>query len=59
MEFGIIKMKWSYESCGIEIGKMEEKERLKVKKKGGYGVKVKERSIKRRNLVEFGEKLKV
>ena len=43
---------------GMERGKMGEKEGLKVKNKGRYGVNVKKGSKKGRNLVDFDEKLK-
>jgi len=40
----------------MEMEKIGEKEGLKVRNKGRYGVKVKKGSKKRRNLVEFSEK---
>ena len=42
-----------------EVGKMGEKEGSKIKNKGRCGVKVKKVSEKGRNLMDFGEKLKV
>ena len=44
---------------GIEMGKMGEKEGMKMKNKGRFGVKVKKVSEKGRNLMDFGEELKV
>jgi len=60
IEFARIKMKNGVvKVVGMEMRKMEEKEGLKVKNKGRCWVKVKQGSKKRRNLLEFVEKLKV
>jgi len=40
---------------GIEMGKMGEKEGMKIKSKGRFGVRVKKVSEKGRNLMDFGE----
>jgi len=44
---------------GMEIGKMGEKEGLKIKNKGRFGVEVKKVNEKRRNVINFGEEFKV
>ena len=44
---------------GIEMGKIVEKVGLKIKNKGRSGVKVEKVSKKERNLMDFGEELKV
>ena len=60
MEFRRIKVKNGVlKVMGMEMGKIGEKEGLNVKNKESYGVKVKNRSKKGRNLVDFGEKLNV
>ena len=51
--------KWSYESYGYGDGKNGTQRRLKMKNKGKFGVKVKKISKKGRNLMDFGDKLKV
>ena len=59
MEFERIKLKNGVvKVVGMELKKMGEKEGLKVKNKGRYGVNVKKGSKKGRNLVDFDEKLK-
>jgi len=59
-EFGRIKVKNRVvKVVGMEMGRMEEKEGLKVKNKGRNGLTVKKGSKMRRNFVEFGKKLKV
>jgi len=60
IKFGRIKVKNGVvKVVCMEMGKMGEKDGLKVKNKERYGVKVMKESRKRRNLVKFGEKLKV
>ena len=44
---------------GMEMGKMGEKESLKRKNKGRFGVKVKKVSEKEIHSMDFGEELKV
>ena len=60
MEIGRVKSeKWSFEGCGHGDGKMRGKEGFRMKNKRRFRVKVKTVSEKGRNLMNFGEELKV
>ena len=49
----IKREEWSFEGYGMEMGKMREKEGLKMKNKGRFGVKVKKVIEKGRNLINL------
>ena len=60
IEIGRIKVKIRVVKIVVmDMGKMREKEGLKMKNKGRYRVKVKKVSKIGRNLMDFDEKLKV
>jgi len=54
MKIGIVKVKNGVvKVVGMEMGKVGEKEGLKMKNKGRCGIKVKKASEKGRNLMDF------